>query len=353
LSCLDTNPKKVVLLQAHQYLLCAASPIFRSLLNDNICTAYPRPLIYLNNISPKELDYVIDLIYKGEVRISINHSSAFIKAVNRLQIKVKEYHSISKTFCKDNSSTCSECSSSVIVQKANSFCESKSIFANKSTVVDAASSLNHEQKRKDAFCTDSKLFTNKPITEQELKNVELALKDIEDTIHEVISQYQNWKTWSFESSSLESQNVTSEGELMEIEEAIVEIKEKLLNQRDDASHKVKTNDINQDFPWDIMSSLQSNEAVEPSDAYYRGRTRTTPSTIPDDIVHSIASTTEYITGQQSIFEVPSYTLKSKIKHKGAKYHSRKEVTSCMKTFLKASTTVKDTFKNMVVDHRYV
>lgn len=318
LSCLDTNPKKVVLLQAHQYLLCAASPIFRSLLNDNNCTAYPRPLIYLNNISFKELNYVIDLIYKGEVRISSNNSLAFINAVNRLQIKVKEYHSISKTFCKDSSSTCSECSSSIIFQKANSFSELKSIFANKSTVVDAASSLNHQQERQNAFCTDSNLFTNKPITEQELKNVELALKDIEDTIQEVISQYQNWKTWSFESSSLESQNVTSEGELMEIEEAIVEIKEKLLNQRNDASHEVKTNDINQDFPWDIMSSLQSNEAVESSDAYYRGRTRTTPSAIPDDIAQGSASITECTTGQQSIFEVLSYTLKSKIKDKGKK-----------------------------------
>ena len=72
--------------QAHKFVLAAASPLFRSLLH-NQCLTSNSPLIYLRGIKACDLNNVLDFVYHGSIDVPSNELNSFLAVAEDLQIK--------------------------------------------------------------------------------------------------------------------------------------------------------------------------------------------------------------------------------------------------------------------------
>lgn len=82
--CDVTLACKGELIRAHQTVLTACSPFFEEmLLNIN----HPHPIIILADINLGELKAVLEFMYKGEVNVSQNLLSVFLKTAEVLRVK--------------------------------------------------------------------------------------------------------------------------------------------------------------------------------------------------------------------------------------------------------------------------
>ena len=70
-------------MSSHKLVLSACSDFFKSILKK---TSNPHPLIYLSGISSKNLSFVIDYIYQGEVEIHQEQLSDFMNVAQKLKI---------------------------------------------------------------------------------------------------------------------------------------------------------------------------------------------------------------------------------------------------------------------------
>ena len=74
-------------LRAHKIILSACSSFFKNILTKESICAHPNPLIYLKGISAKELKYILDFIYHGEVNVAKVELDKFLEVADTLKIK--------------------------------------------------------------------------------------------------------------------------------------------------------------------------------------------------------------------------------------------------------------------------
>ena len=70
-------------LSSHKLVLSACSEFFKSILKK---TSNPHPLIYLSGISSRNLQYILDYIYHGEVEIYLEQLDDFLDVGQKLKV---------------------------------------------------------------------------------------------------------------------------------------------------------------------------------------------------------------------------------------------------------------------------
>ena len=72
-----------VQMSSHKLVLSSSSEFFKTILRKSI---HPNPLIYLTGVNSKELNFVMDYIYNGEVQIFQEELNEFLNIAQKLQI---------------------------------------------------------------------------------------------------------------------------------------------------------------------------------------------------------------------------------------------------------------------------
>jgi len=72
-----------VQISSHKLVLSSSSEFFKTILRRSI---HPNPLIYLTGVNSKELNFVMDYIYNGEVQIFQEELDEFLNISQKLQI---------------------------------------------------------------------------------------------------------------------------------------------------------------------------------------------------------------------------------------------------------------------------
>ena len=72
-----------VQMSSHKLVLSSSSEFFKTILRKSI---HPNPLIYLTGVNSKELNFVMDYIYNGEVQIFHEELNDFLNIAQKLQI---------------------------------------------------------------------------------------------------------------------------------------------------------------------------------------------------------------------------------------------------------------------------
>merc|ERR1719154_603288 len=61
-------------LEAHKVILSACSPIFRQMMARS---NHPHPLVFMAGVNSREMEYLLDFLYKGEVQVEQENISKF------------------------------------------------------------------------------------------------------------------------------------------------------------------------------------------------------------------------------------------------------------------------------------
>ena len=69
---------------AHKIILSACSRFFKSILKQN---PHSNPLLYLHGVDSKNLEYILDYVYQGEVQISQKCLDSFMRVAQILQVE--------------------------------------------------------------------------------------------------------------------------------------------------------------------------------------------------------------------------------------------------------------------------
>ena len=69
---------------AHKIILSSCSNMLKFILKDNI---HPNPLLYLGGINSKNLGFILDYIYCGEVKLLQDHLNGFLESAKKLEIE--------------------------------------------------------------------------------------------------------------------------------------------------------------------------------------------------------------------------------------------------------------------------
>lgn len=86
LACSDSTQR---FLQAHRVVLSACSAFFKTMFRNqtNQHSSIPNPYIYLKGVSFKELNYVLDYMYQGEVNVNESDLDSFLAVSEELEIE--------------------------------------------------------------------------------------------------------------------------------------------------------------------------------------------------------------------------------------------------------------------------
>jgi len=71
-------------IEAHKIIISASSPILRDIIMLN---KHPHPLIYMRGINAKNMNYIIDFMYYGEVNIFQENLDDFLNLANEFKLK--------------------------------------------------------------------------------------------------------------------------------------------------------------------------------------------------------------------------------------------------------------------------
>jgi len=71
-------------IQAHKVILSACSPFFRTVLRRN---PHQHPLIYLKGVSFRDLKFVLNFMYHGEVNVAQEELNSFLALAEELKVK--------------------------------------------------------------------------------------------------------------------------------------------------------------------------------------------------------------------------------------------------------------------------
>ena len=93
--------KDNLMIKAHRVILSSSSPVFHSMLND---IEHIHPVIYMRGIESKDLSYLVDFIYHGEVNIPTEDLQEFMNLAQELHVKGLENTEKPKKI--ENSTTC-------------------------------------------------------------------------------------------------------------------------------------------------------------------------------------------------------------------------------------------------------
>ena len=74
-------------LRAHKVILSACSEFFKNILTKESMCAHPNPLIYLGGISSRDMKYILDFMYHGEVHVAQEELDKFLEVAETLKIK--------------------------------------------------------------------------------------------------------------------------------------------------------------------------------------------------------------------------------------------------------------------------
>ena len=69
---------------AHKLVLSACSGFFKSILKTNV---HSHPLLYLSGIDSRNLGYILDYIYQGEVNLYQGQLDSFLDSAQKLRIE--------------------------------------------------------------------------------------------------------------------------------------------------------------------------------------------------------------------------------------------------------------------------
>ena len=67
--------------KVHKFILSASSPVLKEILVNNV---HKHPLIYLNGIMNRDLEYLLLLIYSGEAAVHEEHLETFWMSLSSL-----------------------------------------------------------------------------------------------------------------------------------------------------------------------------------------------------------------------------------------------------------------------------
>ena len=86
-------------ISAHKVVLAASSSFFKNILRKS---RHSNPLLYLNGIRSKELNFILDYIYYGKVEMYQTDIDGFIDAAQKLRIEGldSKVEKMNKTFQK-------------------------------------------------------------------------------------------------------------------------------------------------------------------------------------------------------------------------------------------------------------
>jgi len=71
-------------IEAHKLIITSSSPILKDIIMMN---KHPHPLIYMKGVNAKNMSYIIDFIYHGEVNIFQEELEGFLELADELQLK--------------------------------------------------------------------------------------------------------------------------------------------------------------------------------------------------------------------------------------------------------------------------
>ena len=74
-------------LRAHRVVLSASSNFFQAILERDSLATHPNPLIYLKGVSAKNMGYMLDFMYRGEVYVAHGELDKFLEVAETLKIK--------------------------------------------------------------------------------------------------------------------------------------------------------------------------------------------------------------------------------------------------------------------------
>merc|ERR1712189_13137 len=84
--------------KAHKVVLSASSPVFKSIISENVLTS---PLIYLRGIQSDEIETILQFIYLGEATLYQDRMKEFLKVAQSLEIKEINNTNIEDTKVED------------------------------------------------------------------------------------------------------------------------------------------------------------------------------------------------------------------------------------------------------------
>ena len=73
----------LIQMKAHKFILSSTSPVLRALL---LSSPHPNPLIYLAGVKQVELEWILQFIYAGEIKVPQSHQNDFLKNLKFLKI---------------------------------------------------------------------------------------------------------------------------------------------------------------------------------------------------------------------------------------------------------------------------
>lgn len=88
LGCSSQDSSNMVCMQAHKMMIAASSPLFANVLITSEKMEHPTsPFLYLGEIDKKDLNYILDYIYNGDVTVPSEDVSSFTNTAQQLQIR--------------------------------------------------------------------------------------------------------------------------------------------------------------------------------------------------------------------------------------------------------------------------
>ena len=90
------------IISAHKVVLSASSDLFKSILRK---ADHAKPMIYLNGVSSKELNNILDYIYEGEIQLFQDELDNFLAVAEKLKINGLEQEHVNDDEGKDEIET--------------------------------------------------------------------------------------------------------------------------------------------------------------------------------------------------------------------------------------------------------
>jgi len=88
LGCSNPDSSQMVCMQAHKMIIAASSPLLSNVMLTYEKLEHPAsPFLYLGEISQKDLKYILDYIYYGDVTVPQEDVASFTSAAEQLQIR--------------------------------------------------------------------------------------------------------------------------------------------------------------------------------------------------------------------------------------------------------------------------
>ena len=83
-------------IEAHKVVLSASSPFFKNMLRKS---QKSHPLVYLSGVHSRDLQFVMDYVYQGQIQIYQDHLDSFMDCAKKLKISGQTFHPLQDHDC--------------------------------------------------------------------------------------------------------------------------------------------------------------------------------------------------------------------------------------------------------------